>query len=58
MNNLLTVEGAANYLNVSKSYIYHLSKCKLIPVVRFGRMHRYRFEDLDSYIYDCLILSE
>lgn len=52
INCLLTCEGAAEYLTLSKSTL-DVWRCKGrqdIPFVRLGRAIRYRKTDLDAYL--------
>ncbi|RKH09748.1 DNA-binding protein [Corallococcus sp. CA053C] len=44
-----TVEQAAKYLQVSKSWLYRQTEAGLVPVVRMGRSLRYRKADLDAW---------
>lgn len=46
---VLNIHGAAEYLNVSKSYIYTLIHNGEIPYIKFGRNYRVLKEDLDDY---------
>ena len=47
---LLTVQEAAEYLKVSKDTIYHWTFKGMLPVVKLGRLSRYRRSDLDEFI--------
>ena len=47
---LLTVQEAAGYLKVSKDTIYHWTFKGMLPVVKLGRLSRYRRSDLDEFI--------
>jgi excisionase family DNA binding protein len=45
---LLDVDGAANYLNVSRSWLY--SNAERLPTLRCGRQLRWRRVDLDEWL--------
>lgn len=49
-NELMTVGEAAQYLRVSSDTIYHWTFKKMLPVVKLGRLSRYRRCDLDEFI--------
>lgn len=52
---LLTVKEAGEYLKVSGGTIYHWTFRKILPVVKLGRLSRYRKQDLDNFINQGLI---
>jgi excisionase family DNA binding protein len=47
---LLTVEEVADIWKVSPRYIYQEVKNGNIPVVRLGRLQRFRSSDLSTYL--------
>jgi excisionase family DNA binding protein len=48
---LLTVNEAAEYLNVERSSLYRLMRQgELAPSARVGKRWRFRLEDLDAYV--------
>ncbi|MGR3309276.1 MAG: helix-turn-helix domain-containing protein [Candidatus Brocadiales bacterium] len=49
-NGLLDMEEAALYLNIKKSTLYQMSMRHQIPVVKIGRLNRFRKVDLDAFI--------
>lgn len=49
-NGLLDVAQAAEYLGLKKSSVYQLTMRKAIPVVKVGRLVRFRKQDLDAFI--------
>ncbi len=49
-NALMSIEDAANYLSLKRSSLYQMSMRKSIPIVRIGRLIRFRKSDLDSFI--------
>ncbi len=49
-NELMTVSEAGQYLKVSSDTIYHWTFKKILPVVKLGRLSRYRKQDLDNFI--------
>ncbi len=47
---LLTLDEAANFLELKKSYIYKLVHLKQIPHYKYGaRFLRFRYEDLEAW---------
>lgn len=46
MEQLLTIQQVADYLNVSPRTVRRLVAARRLPVVRFGRMVRFREQDL------------
>ncbi len=46
---LLTVEEAADRLNIGRTTLYGLIRKKLITSVRVGRLRRFRPTDLEEY---------
>ena len=49
-NELMTVGEAGQYLKVSSDTIYHWTFKRMLPVVKLGRLSRYRKQDLDNFI--------
>jgi len=48
---LLTINEAAEYLNVERSTLYRLMRQgELTPSARVGRRWRFRLEELDAYL--------
>lgn len=47
---LLDMDGAADLLNIKKSTIYALCMRHEIPVVKIGKLNRFRRQDLDRWI--------
>lgn len=47
---LLDVSQACEYLNIKKSTLYQMSMRKTVPVVKVGRLVRFRRQDLDAFI--------
>ncbi len=47
---LLSVEETAQYLGIKKSTVYQMSMRRAIPVVKVGRLVRFRKADLDAFI--------
>jgi excisionase family DNA binding protein len=48
---LLTVNDAAEYLNVERSTLYRLMRQgELVPSARVGQRWRFRLEELDRYL--------
>lgn len=47
---LLDMEGASKYLAIKKSTLYQLVMRCQIPVVKIGRLNRFRKADLDAFI--------
>lgn len=59
MSNLKIVEGngglwgmdkASEYLGIEKSTLYQITMRRQIPVVKVGRLNRFRQQDLDAWI--------
>jgi len=47
---LLNMDEAASLLNIKKSTVYSLVMRREIPVVKIGRLSRFRRQDLDRWI--------
>lgn len=43
------VEGAAQYLQVSKWHVYHLSASRLLPHFKVGRRLEFEIGDLEAF---------
>lgn len=50
VNGLMDMDQAASYLNVQKSTLYGLCMRKVIPVVKIGKLNRFRIQDLNRWI--------
>jgi excisionase family DNA binding protein len=46
----LSTSGAARYLGISERTLYRLADDGEVTVFRFGRVYRYRRDDLDKFI--------
>ena len=46
---LMTLDEAADYLGLKKGYLYRLTHLKTIPYLKYGRLVRFRFEDLKTW---------
>lgn len=47
---LLNMEQAGEYLGLRVSNIYRLTMRRKIPFVKFGRLNRFKRQDLDKFI--------
>jgi excisionase family DNA binding protein len=48
---LLTINEAAEYLNIERSSLYRLMRQgELVPNARVGKRWRFRLEELDAYL--------
>lgn len=47
---LMTPQQAADYLGIKLSTIYQMSMRRQIPIVKIGRLNRFRRQDLDKWI--------
>lgn len=47
---LLNIEQAGEYLGLKVSNLYRLTMQRKIPFVKFGRLNRFRRQDLDKFI--------
>lgn len=47
---LLTVDGLAEYLNISRRTMYRLLKAESLPAYRVGKQLRFRREDVDDWL--------
>ena len=46
----ITLEQAAKYLSVSRSYLYQRGTLIGVPRVKLGNSFRYRISDLDAWL--------
>lgn len=44
---IMTVKEVAEYLRVSEATVYNLAKQRTIPAVKFGRVWRFKKEDIE-----------
>ena len=49
-NSLLDMKQASEYLNIKTSTLYSMCMRKQIPVVKIGKLNRFRGCDLDNFI--------
>lgn len=56
-HNCMTVKNLAEYLRVSEKTIRAMANRKTIPCFRVGRALRFRVEDIEKYVADCLNLD-
>ncbi|MBZ0306161.1 MAG: helix-turn-helix domain-containing protein [Anaerolineae bacterium] len=49
-NNLLDMDEAASLLNIRKSTLYSMCMRREIPVVKLGRLNRFRRQDLVRWV--------
>jgi len=47
---LLNMEQASSYLNIKRSTVYQMVMRRELPVVKIGRLNRFRRQDLDRFI--------
>jgi excisionase family DNA binding protein len=47
---LINVQAAANFLNMSKDQVYHLTRQNILPCVRMGRQIRFSPDILQEFI--------
>jgi len=52
---LLTVEQAADYLNITTHFTRRLIRERRIPFLKLGRLVRFRRTDLDTYLTACAV---
>ena len=48
-NRLMTPDEAADYLGLKKGYLYRLTHLKMIPYLKYGRLVRFKAEDLKEW---------
>ena len=49
-DNLLDMRQASEYLNIKISSLYAMCMRKQIPVVKIGKLNRFRLQDLNKWI--------
>ncbi len=49
-NGLMDVQTASEYLGIKKSTLYQMCMRRQIPVVKIGRLNRFKRADLDKFI--------
>ncbi len=47
---LMTIEKAANYLNVHHGTLYRLAQKRKVPAVKIGRVWRFRKEKMEEWL--------
>ena len=47
---LLNSQQAADYLGIKLSTVYQMTMRRQIPIVKVGRLNRFRRQDLDAFI--------
>lgn len=52
---LLTVEQAADYLNITAHFVRRLIRERRIPFLKVGRLVRLRRTDMESYLAECAV---
>jgi excisionase family DNA binding protein len=52
---LLTVEQAADYLNITEHFVRRLIRERRIPFLKVGRLVRLRRTDIDEYLASRLV---
>ncbi len=52
---LLTVEQAADYLNITDHFMRRLIRERRIPFLKVGRLVRLRRADIDAYLAGCSV---
>ncbi|MHB8796503.1 MAG: helix-turn-helix domain-containing protein [Candidatus Nanopelagicales bacterium] len=52
---LLTVEQAADYLNITAHFVRRLIRERRIPFLKVGRLVRLRRTDLEAYLAGCAV---
>jgi excisionase family DNA binding protein len=52
---LLTVEQAADYLNITDHFVRRLIRERRIPFLKVGRLVRLRRTDLEDYLTTCAV---
>ena len=54
-SDLLTVEQAADYLNITEHFVRRLIRERRIPFLKVGRLVRLRRADIDAYLAGCAV---
>jgi excisionase family DNA binding protein len=52
---LLTVEQAAEFMNITNHFVRRLIRERRIPFVKVGRLVRLRRSDIEAYLDECLV---
>jgi excisionase family DNA binding protein len=52
---LLTVEQAADYLNITDHFVRRLIRERRIPFLKVGRLVRLRRTDIEAYLAECAV---
>lgn len=52
---LLTVEQAADYLNITEHFMRRLIRERRIPFLKVGRLVRLRRTDIEAYLVGCAV---
>lgn len=52
---LLTVEQAADYLNITDHFVRRLIRERRIPFLKVGRLVRFRRADIEAYLRECAV---
>ncbi|MBI1352088.1 MAG: helix-turn-helix domain-containing protein [Actinomycetales bacterium] len=52
---LLTVEQAADYLNITDHFVRRLVRERRIPFLKVGRLVRFRRADIEVYLAECAV---
>lgn len=52
---LLTVEQAADYLNITDHFVRRLIRERRIPFLKVGRLVRFRRADIEAYLAACSV---
>ena len=52
---LLTVEQAADYLNITAHFVRRLIRERRIPFLKVGRLVRLRRTDIEAYLAGCAV---
>lgn len=52
---LLTVEQAADYLNITEHFVRRLIRERRIPFLKVGRLVRLRRTDIEAYLAGCMV---
>lgn len=52
---LLTVEQAADYLNITDHFVRRLIRERRIPFLKVGHLVRFRRADIEAYLAECSV---
>lgn len=50
INGLMDMQAAADYLGIKKSTLYDLTMRRQIPMIKLGRLNKFRLQDLDAFV--------